>query len=57
METIKEPAIWITKEMYDKMILEDLFQKKYLEYVAFHKEFITMEEFRKIYNDRMDFTK
>lgn len=52
----KEPTIWETVEMHDEMVLEDLFQKKYLEYVAFH-EFISMEEFRKIYNDRMDFTK
>lgn len=53
----KEPAIWITKEMYDEMVLESFFQKKYLEYIAFHEGFITMEEFRKIFNDRMDFKK
>ena len=52
----KEPTIWMTKEMHDEIVLEDLFQKKYLEYIAFH-EFIPMEEFRKIYSDRLDFTK
>lgn len=56
METIKEPTMYTTKDTYDEMVLEDLFQKKYLEYIAFH-EFIPMEKFRKIYNDRMDFTK
>lgn len=57
MKTKEEPTILITKETYDRMVLENLFQEKYLEYIMFHKKFITMEEFRKIFNDRMDFKK
>lgn len=57
MKTKEEPTILITKETYDRMVLENLFQEKYLEYIMFHEKFITIEEFRKIYNNRMDFTK
>ena len=57
MKTKEEPTILITKETYDRMVLENLFKEKYLEYIMFHEKFITIEEFRKIYNNRMDFTK